>query len=121
MSTIATATPTPTCVSASILFEELVNTTYGQSVVVTGDIPALGEWNPANGVSLSANNYTEDNPLWYGTVSGIDPQEVIQYKYVRINTDGSYKWEADPNHTILAPGPACTPTETVSNTWQSGS
>ncbi len=116
--TTATPPPTPTCVPASILFEELVNTTYGQTVVITGDVPALGNWNPGVAPRLNPNNYTVARPLWYGTVGGIDPEAVIQYKYVIINTDGSYHWESDPNHTYLAPA-GCTPTATVMNTFQS--
>lgn len=80
--------PTTTCTPASITFHELVNTTYGQSVLVTGSIPQLGSWSPSNGVYLSASNYTAADPLWSGTVVGVDAEEVLEYKFVVVNTDG---------------------------------
>jgi alpha-amylase len=80
--------PSATCSAASIHFAELVNTTYGENIVVTGSIPALGSWSPAAGVVLNANAYTAASPLWQGDASGIDPGEVFQYKYVVVGTDG---------------------------------
>lgn len=79
----------------------------------TGNVPALGSWNPSNGVTLNASRYTQNNPLWDGTVS-LPPGAVVEYKFVKVSSSGSVTWEADPNRTHTVP---CA-TATVRNTWQ---
>lgn len=101
-------------------FEILVNTTYGESVVVAGDIPALGNWNVPDGLFLSASNYTAENPLWFGTATGVDPQEVVEWKPVVVETDGSYAWAPGDNIVTVAPGPGCDPSETFKYTFAAG-
>lgn len=114
---IATSPVGKDCEPATITFDILVNTTYGESVVVAGDIPALGDWNVPDGLYLNASKYTTDNPLWTGTATGIDPQEVFQWKPVVILTNGSYVYSPGDNIESVAPGPGCNPAATVQYTF----
>ncbi|GAA0623755.1 carbohydrate-binding module family 20 domain-containing protein [Kutzneria viridogrisea] len=75
-------------------FTENANTSWGQNVYVVGSIPALGGWNPANGVPLSSAGY----PNWSATVS-LPANTSFQYKYVKRGQDGSTVWESDPNRS----------------------
>lgn len=104
------------CGEVSVTFNELVTTLWGESVLLVGDIDALGKWDNSRGVALSADEYTADNPQWSATVS-LSPGTSLQYKYIRVGTDGSLNYEGDPNHSYTVPGD-CTMTATVSNTWQ---
>lgn len=117
--TSTTKTSSASCVSVTsvaVLFNELVTTSYGQTIKLAGSIPQLGSWNTANAVTLSASKYTTANPLWYVTVQ-LAPGTVIQYKFINVASSGTVTYEADPNHTFTVP--SCTATVTVSNTWQS--
>lgn len=129
VTTTATTTPTTTksststttsCVAATsvaVTFNELVTTTYGQTIKIAGNVPTLGNWNTGNAVALSASSYTSSNPLWQVTVS-FAAGTVIQYKFINVATDGTVTWEADPNHTYTVPS-SCATAVTVSSKWQS--
>ena len=47
----------------------------------------------------------------------LTPGEVIQYKFINVDSAGDVTWEADPNHTYTVPA-SCATAVTVSNTWQ---
>ncbi|KAK3397064.1 Six-hairpin glycosidase-like protein [Sordaria brevicollis] len=99
-----------------VTFNEKVTTSYGQTVKLVGSIPALGNWQPNSGVTLSASKYTSGNPLWYTTIAL--PQGVsFSYKYVVINSDGSVRWESDPNRSY-AVASNCASSATVNDTWR---
>ncbi|KAJ9143535.1 Glucoamylase [Coniochaeta hoffmannii] len=114
--TSTTATSCATATSVAVTFNERKTTTFGQTVKIVGNIAALGNWNTANAVALSATGYTSSNPVWSGTVS-LPAGQAIQYKYIVVNTDGSVTWEADPNHSYTVPA-TCATTATKSDTWQ---
>nr|POE87367.1 glucoamylase [Quercus suber] len=116
-STTLHARQCPSATAVAVTFNELVNTTFGQSVVITGSISQLGSWNPANGVQLSASQYSASNPLWSANAT-LPAGLAFSYKYVRINTDGSYDWEADPDRVYTVPS-GCSTTATESDTWHS--
>ncbi|KAK4554600.1 laccase, multicopper oxidase, benzenediol:oxygen oxidorectuctase [Recurvomyces mirabilis] len=103
-----------TCSSVAVTFNELVTTTWGQSVNLTGSISQLGNWSPGLGVALSANQYSNSNPLWSATVN-LPAGTTVQYKYVTVAGDGTINWEADPNHSFVVPSACST---TISDTWQ---
>ena len=108
----------PACAIASscaVTFNELETTTFGQNVSIVGSIPALGSWAPANAVAMSASKYTSSNPLWYATVQGLQPGTSFQYKYIKMNVDGSVTWESDPNRIYTVP---CAGTATESDSWR---
>jgi hypothetical protein len=48
---------------------------------------------------LAADEYTEANPLWKGTIS-LGVGQDVQYKFIKIGLDGSFTWEADPNRMV---------------------
>nr|POE65673.1 glucoamylase [Quercus suber] len=104
-----------TATAVAVTFNELVATSYGQSVVITGSISQLGSWNPADGIQLSASQYLEGNPLWSAVIT-LPAGVAFSYIYVRINTDGSYDWEADPDRMFIVPS-GCFTAATESDTW----
>ncbi|KAL0474191.1 alpha-amylase [Neurospora intermedia] len=106
-STSCTATAVP------ITFEALVSTSYGETIKLLGNTTALGSWNTANAVTLSASKYTSSNPLWYVSFD-LAPRNVILYKFIKINSSGTVSWESDPNHKYTVPCAAAT----VTSTWR---
>lgn len=104
------------CGNVDVTFNEVVTTSWGESILLVGSIDALGNWDTSSGVSLSASQYTSDNNLWSATVS-ISPGTSFTYKYVRVGTDGSINWEADPDHSYTVPSD-CFSSDTVSSSWQ---
>ncbi|EOO00442.1 putative glycoside hydrolase family 13 protein [Phaeoacremonium minimum UCRPA7] len=91
----------------AVTFNEFVTTLYGQTIKIVGDIDALGNWNPDQGIVLSASEYTPNNPLWSVTVN-LQPGQVIEYKYINVAADSTITWEGDPNHTFTAPASCAT-------------
>nr|OQO32390.1 hypothetical protein B0A51_00450 [Rachicladosporium sp. CCFEE 5018] len=111
-SSTACATPTLTTVT----FNEQKSTVYGESVYVIGDNAALGSWNSANAMPLSAAGYTSSNPQWSGSVK-LPAGASVQYKFIKMGTDGSITWESDPNRLYTVPG-NCAGTAVVGSTWR---
>ncbi|KAH9845136.1 Carbohydrate-binding module family 20 protein [Teratosphaeria destructans] len=116
-SSTSTSAAQPASKTVAVTFKETVTTAWGESVVLVGSISQLGNWDPASGVAMSASDYTDSNHVWSVTID-LPAGEGIQYKYVRVGTDGSYTWEADPNHVYTVPL-ASTVSTTESDTWQS--
>jgi len=54
-------------------------TMYGEAVYVIGSVPALREWSTDAAVALSADQYTDSDPLWQGSINPAIGQDV-QYK-----------------------------------------
>lgn len=98
-------------------FNEVVTTNFGQTIKIVGNVAALGNWNTDSAVALSASQYTSSNPLWSGTVN-LAAGQVVQYKYINVQSDGSVSWEADPNHTYTVPA-TCATAVTKADEWQS--
>jgi hypothetical protein len=90
------------CTQVPVSFQVTAQTAYGESVYVIGSVPALGEWNTDAAVALSADQYTDSNPLWQGSVSLAVGQDV-QYKFIKIGLDGGFTWESDPNRFFTVP------------------
>ncbi|MBE1492672.1 carbohydrate-binding module family 20 domain-containing protein [Plantactinospora soyae] len=109
-----TTTPPPTggtCGTVATTFEVDTGTVWGQNVYVVGNVPALGNWDPANGVPLSSASY----PVWRATV-GLPGGTAVQYKYVKRN-GAQVVWESDPNRSRSTP--SATPcTATWTDTWR---
>jgi alpha-amylase len=68
----------------AVTFNELINTTYGETIKISGSVSQLGNWNTSNAVALSAAKYTASNPLWSGTIS-LPAGSVVQYKYINVS------------------------------------
>lgn len=98
-------------------FNELVTTTYGQTIKIVGSIPSLGSWNTASAVALNAGSYTSSNPLWSVTIS-LAAGQTVSYKFINVASDGTVTWESDPNHTLTVAA-SCATATTVAGSWQS--
>ncbi|KAF3768930.1 glycoside hydrolase family 13 /Carbohydrate-binding module family 20 [Cryphonectria parasitica EP155] len=111
----SSTTTTGNCTSSSvaITFDEIVSTTYGTTIKISGDISTLGDWDTSDALALSASQYTSSDPLWDLTVD-LTPGAVVEYKFISVDSSGDVTWEADPNHTLTVP---CSAT-TVSASWQ---
>ncbi|KAK6955353.1 glycoside hydrolase 15 protein [Daldinia eschscholtzii] len=116
-----TVTPTTTAgctiaTAVAVTFNELKTTSWGQTVKVVGNVPALGNWDTSKAVTLSASQYSSSNPLWKVTIT-LPAGQSIQYKYIVVNTDGSVTWEADPNRAFTVPR-TCATTSSRVDTWR---
>jgi len=116
--TITSSTSCPIATAVAVTFNEIATTIYGENVFITGSIPQLGGWNTdsSSRIALSADKYSNDNNLWYVSVTfavGIS----FQYKYYRVGSDGQITWETDPNrsHTVSR---TCETSEVVNDTWR---
>lgn len=116
----ATATSTSTCTTAavlSIIFEELVTTSYGEDIYLSGSISELGSWDTSDALELSAANYTSSNPEWYLEVT-LPVGTSFEYKFIMVETDGTVVWESDPNRSYTVPSACSGAVETVVDTWR---
>ncbi|KAI1266326.1 carbohydrate-binding module family 20 protein [Xylariaceae sp. FL1019] len=113
------STSTTGCVQATavaVTFSETKTTTFGQTVKITGNLAALSNWDPDSAIALSASQYTSSNPLWTVTIT-LAAGQVIEYKYIVENTDGSITWEADPDRTYTVPT-GCATTAAIADSWR---
>ncbi|CAI7593400.1 hypothetical protein N7533_011225 [Penicillium manginii] len=118
--TTTSATTTATCTAATsiaVVFNELVTTTYGQSIYLAGSISQLGSWDTSSAIALSASSYTTSNPLWTGSVT-LPVGTTFEYKFIKKGTDGTFTWESDPNRSYTVPTACSGATATVTATWR---
>lgn len=64
-------------------------TAWGDRVLLVGDLPEAGAWDPAGGVELSP----EDWPIWRGALT-MTAGVRLAYKLVVRHADGSVTWES---------------------------
>lgn len=117
--TSTTSSATTSCSPVStvaVTFNELVTTVYGQTIKVVGSISQLGSWSPSSAPALSASQYTSSNPLWTYTVS-LPAGTTFEYKFVNVASDGTVKWESDPNRSFTVPS-GCQSAVTVNTSWR---
>ncbi|MFJ5547549.1 carbohydrate-binding module family 20 domain-containing protein [Streptomyces sp. NPDC093225] len=76
-------------------FQVTATTDWGDQVLVVGNVPALGAWDPAHGIPLDAHGY----PAWTGETV-VDSDSGVEYKYVLREPDGTITWEAGPNRLV---------------------
>ncbi|KJX97025.1 hypothetical protein TI39_contig587g00001 [Zymoseptoria brevis] len=105
--TSISTTTTESCASTpsltAVTFRERIVTVFGESVNIFGSIEQFGTWNVDNAPALSSANYTDDEPIWFYTVS-LPVALSFEYKYYRRYTNGSIQYEADPNRVYTVPG-----------------
>lgn len=119
-----TQTPTPTSSSCpsptaiAVTFNEIVTTSYGEQIYITGSTTELGNWSTDSSarIALSADKYTSLDNLWYVTIT-LPAGQAVEYKYYRVGTDGSVNWESDPNRSYTVPA-GCDASVTVNDTWR---
>lgn len=94
----STGTPNPGQVTASYTVRATTN--WGQNVYVVGNVPQLGNWNPAAAVPLTTGDTTY--PAWHG--SGALPANTdVEFKFV-IRQDGQpVIWETGANRVQRTP------------------
>lgn len=73
-------------------------TAYGDTLVLVGDRPELGAWNPQAGVRLSGEAW----PTWNADLA-VRAGARIEYKLVILRGDGSVRWERGENRTAVVP------------------
>ncbi|MEU8244398.1 carbohydrate-binding module family 20 domain-containing protein [Actinoplanes missouriensis] len=83
-------------------------TTTGTDVYVVGSNAALGSWNTANAVKLSATGY----PVWSSTVA-VPSGTSFEYKYIKKDAAGTVTWESTANRTASTG----TSPVTFTNSW----
>lgn len=92
-------------------------TMFGQSIYVVGNIPELGNWDPAKAVKLDPNIYydyikprnlslpDQPQPVWTGVISHLPANKPIEWKCIRREEGDSFNrntitWGADPNNNL---------------------
>ncbi|KKK16279.1 hypothetical protein P175DRAFT_0503862 [Aspergillus ochraceoroseus IBT 24754] len=115
--TSTTTTPCTEATTVSVVFDELIKTTYGETVYMVGSIAQLGDWDADDAVALSASAYTSSNPLWRVTIS-LAVGTSFEYKFIIKKKDGSVVWESDPNRSYTVPSGCVGTTPTASSSWR---
>jgi alpha-amylase len=82
----------------------------GQTLYIVGSVGALGTWDPASAVPLTQVDAT----TWQATVT-LPGTQLIEYKYIRKDSDNAVVWESDPNRTVTTPSGGTT---TFDDTWR---
>lgn len=77
-------------------------TAWGDTLVLVGDQPELGSWDPHSGVQLSGEQW----PTWTGQLE-LRAGAAFEYKLVLLEADGSVRWEAGANHCAVVPTDPC--------------
>ncbi|KAK5733610.1 hypothetical protein LTR17_009600 [Elasticomyces elasticus] len=68
------------CSSVIYSFPVTETTVWGDNVFVSGNISALGNWDPYNALALTAAGYTDVSPLWQGGFLNVAPGTAFEYK-----------------------------------------
>ncbi|KAJ5602220.1 hypothetical protein N7510_011754 [Penicillium lagena] len=114
ITTTSTACTTPT--SVAVTFDLIATTVYGENIKLSGSIAQLGSWDTDDAVALSSSEYTESDNLWYVTVD-LPSGTSFEYKYIRVESDGSVEWETASNRVYTVPSACGTTAATESDTW----
>jgi len=75
-------------------------TAPGDTVVVTGSVAALGNWDPAAGFALSTSSSAF--PLWTGALR-LPLSSAVEWKVVILNPSGCPDWEENSNRSLELP------------------
>lgn len=92
-------------------------TTFGQSIYVAGNLPELGNWDPAQAIKLDPNIYYDyinrsnaslpgpTAPVWTGVISKLPANTPIEWKCIRRNEADSFNnntvtWQAGGNNKL---------------------
>jgi len=83
--------------SATVSFEIHAQLEYGDGLRVTGNVPALGDWDLSRGLVL---RWTEGN-VWVGRFDVESSTVDLEFKCVRTREDASAAWEDGDNRTAV--------------------
>ncbi|MFF3403155.1 carbohydrate-binding module family 20 domain-containing protein [Streptomyces sp. NPDC002659] len=84
--------------AAGASFNVNATTVTGQNIYVTGNQPALGNWNPAGALKLDPASY----PVWKLDVA-LPAGTAFEYKYIRKDAAGAVTWETGANRSATVP------------------
>ncbi|CAK5270448.1 unnamed protein product [Mycena citricolor] len=96
--------------TATVTFNVVATTVFGENIYLTGSVGALMNWTPTSALLMSSANY----PTWSITVK-VPASTAIEYKYIRIN-NGAVTWESDPNNQFTSPGDG--QSTTLNDSWR---
>jgi phosphatidylserine/phosphatidylglycerophosphate/cardiolipin synthase-like enzyme len=83
----------------AVTFEvDYAHTGWGDKVVLVGDTPELGAWDPKKGLVLSGASW----PRWRGTVS-LPAGLRVAYKVVVLRKGGGVDWQSGGNRRLRVP------------------
>ncbi|KAH0478517.1 MAG: uncharacterized protein KVP18_002846 [Porospora cf. gigantea A] len=72
----------------TLLFSTEVTTSFGEQVVVVGNIAELGEWNPPAALKLTTSS--DVYPLWHSSRPVyVEPRTHVQYKFAVLDSRGA--------------------------------
>jgi glucoamylase len=117
--TAPVASTRPSCTApteVAVTFQEIVTTTFGENVYLTGSIAALSNWSTTDAILLSAEDYTSANNLWYVAIT-LPAGESMEYKFFK-ESDGTVTWEDDPNRVFTVPSDCGVSTACINDEWQ---
>jgi alpha-amylase len=92
-----TTTPPPTTVT--VTFNEAADTSFGQTIYVTGSIPALASWSTDSAVPLTWLNGVGTRGNWQARVA-LPAATGVEYKYIKKDGSGTVTWESGANRTL---------------------
>ncbi len=75
-------------------------TAWGDRVVVTGNHPALGDWDPRRGVEALTSETMF--PSWTANLA-LPAGTRLEYKFVTVTAAGQIRWEEGPNRVVTIP------------------
>ncbi len=73
-------------------------TAWGDELVLVGDAPELGAWDPARGVRLDGATW----PRWTGRVT-VPAGARLRYKLALVRADGRVDWEVGADREVVLP------------------
>ena len=104
-----------TVTQASVTFNEVASTVWGQGIFVVGNTAALGNWSPAAAAPLSWVSGSGQTGNWRTTLQ-LPANTALQYKYIKKDGSGNVVWEGGGNRTLTTPAPGAS--ATVNDTWK---
>ncbi|SDZ08913.1 Glycosidase [Evansella caseinilytica] len=73
------------------------HTNYGENVYLVGNVPELGNWNPADAIGPMFNQVVYSYPTWYYDVS-VPADTALEFKFIIVDGNGNVTWESGGNH-----------------------
>ncbi|KAK4702154.1 alpha-amylase, partial [Phenoliferia sp. Uapishka_3] len=83
-----------------VTFTETATTSYGQTLVLVGNVSQLGDWTPSSGVTLTDHSPNTTTGTWSAVVA-LPRSSTFQFKFLIMNSNGTVSnWESDPNRVL---------------------
>ena len=89
----------------ALLFSTEVTTSFGEQVVVVGNIAELGEWNPPAGLKLTTSS--DVYPLWHSSRPVyVEPRTHVQYQFAVLDSRGTVlRWLSQESVDVTPENP----------------